>query len=201
MSFIIGLLISFFSSFNPGILSLTTLKIGILKGKTSGYLFSIGVSLVIAFQAYISLEFASFINENPFIERNIQIIGGVIFFILSIYFFSLGKGKKEEQSTSETDNKNPFWQGVTIALLNVFSIAFYAGTGLGLNYGGWLEFNTFDMISFSIGSALGSLAFLMLIVLAAKTIDAKVALISNNINYILGVVTGFVAIFTLYNIY
>ena len=201
MSFIIGLLISFFSSFNPGILSLTTLKTGILKGKKSGYLFSLGVSLVIAFQAYISLEFASFINENPFIERNIQIIGGIIFFMLSIYFFSLGKGKKEEKSTSQTSSKNPFWQGIILALLNVFSIAFYAGTALGLNYGGWLQFNTFDMIAFSLGSALGSLAFLMLIVQAAKTIDTKVALISNNINYILGMVTGFVAIFTLYNLY
>lgn len=200
MSFIIGMLISFFSSLNPGILTLTTLKNSIQRGKKSGYLFASGIGSVIGFQAYISLEFASFINENPFVERNIQIIGCIIFLILSFYFFSLGKGKEKNESNLETTSKNPFWQGVFLAVLNVFSIAFYAGTGLGLNYGGWLEFNTFDIISFSIGSALGSLAFLLLIVKIAKFIDSKISLISNNINYILGVVTGFIAIFTLSNL-
>ena len=198
MSFIIGLLISFFGSINPGILTLTTLKISIQQGKKAGYWFALGIGAVIAIQAFISLEFASFIKENPFVERNIQIIGCAIFFLLSFYFFSLGKTKKKDQPAIETKNQNPFLQGAILALLNVFSIVFYAGTGLALNYGELLELNFIEILQFSIGSAVGSLAFLILIVKAAKVIDSKMALLSNNINYILGIVTGFVAVLTLY---
>lgn len=200
MSFIIGALISFLGSINPSILTLTTLKIGIQSEKKAGYNFAFGVAVVIAIQAFFSLKFASFITKNPFIERNIQIIGCAIFFILSIYFLSLGKGKTNDSSIQKP-TKNPFWEGVILAFLNVFSIAFYAGTGLALNYGGWLEFTTSDMLQFSIGSALGSFAFLFLIVKAAKSIDAKISLLSNNINYILGGVTLFVAVLTLISLY
>ncbi len=196
MSFFIGVLISFIGSINPGILTLTTLKIGIQKGKNAGSLFSLGISLIIALQAYISLEFASLIKENPFVERNIQIIGCVIFFILSFYFFSLGNGKKQKELDPKKSTKSPFWQGVILSLLNVFSVIFYAGIGLTLNYGDFLHFNTIDMVSFSMGSGIGSLAFLLIIVRTAKFIDSKIALLSNNINYILGIVTGLVALFT-----
>lgn len=198
MSFLIGALISFFGSFNPSILTLTTLKISIQQGKKAGYWFALGIGVVIAIQAYISLEFASFIKENPFVERNIQIIGCAIFFLLSFYFFSLGKTKKKQKPAIETKTQHPFTQGVILALLNVFSIVFYAGTGLALNYAEWLEFNFFEILQFSIGSAVGSFAFLILVVKAATFIDSKMALLSNNINYILGIVTGFVALLTLY---
>lgn len=169
------------------------------QGKKAGYLFSIGVCVVIAIQAFISLEFASIIKDSPFVEKYIQIVGCIIFFILSIYFFSLGKGKKPEESSKSFNN--PLLGGAVLAFLNIFSYTFYAGVGLALNYAGWLNFSPFEMTSFSFGSALGSFGFLFIIANSAEWIASKITLLTNNINYILGGITGFVAILTLISLF
>src|SRR5210317_1258756 len=199
MSFILGALISFLGSINPSILTLTTLKVSLEQGRKAAYLFSTGICIVIAFQAFFSLEFASLIKNNPFIEKYIQIAGCIIFSILSIYFFSLGRGKTPQESSKTF--KNTLWGGALLACLNIFSFPFYAGTGLALNYAGWLQFTPFEMNSFAFGSAVGSFGFLFLIANYSEWIATKISLLTNNINYILGGLTGFVAVITLISLY
>lgn len=199
MSFILGALISFLGSINPSILTLTTLKVSLEQGRKAAYLFSTGICIVIAFQAFVSLEFASLIKNNPLIEKYIQIAGCAIFFVLSIYFFSLGRGKSQKESSKTF--KNPLWGGAVLAFLNIFSFPFYAGAGLALNYVDWLHFTAFEMTSFAFGSAVGSFGLLFIIANASSWIASKISLLTNHINYILGGVTGFVAVITLISLY
>ena len=199
MSFFLGALISFIGSVNPSILTLTTLKVSIEQGKKSGYLFAAGICLIITFQAFISLEFASFIKNNPLVEKYIQIGGSVIFLILSVYFFSLGRQNSVKESSRTF--KNPLVGGAVLAFLNVFSLPFYAGTGLALNYADLFEFTSFQINSFSFGSAVGSFGFLFIVAHFSQWIASKISLLANNINYILGGLTGIVALISLISLY
>ncbi|HLT51084.1 MAG TPA: hypothetical protein VKZ93_03960, partial [Arenibacter sp.] len=67
------ILILFFATFSaafmatvpPGLLNMNAAKISVEKGKTNGITFSIGVSVMILIQAYISVMISKYLFNNP----------------------------------------------------------------------------------------------------------------------------------------
>lgn len=197
LQFLLGFTASFLGTTPPGMLNLTSLKISLEKGKRKSYHFAFGVAIVIFIQTYVSLIFASYLRQHSFIETYIQIIGFVIFSLLSTYFFySSIKEKKKLKNTSKKIN-NTFILGLGLSSLNLLAIPFYCSVGSTLNMYGWLAFNQISMLFFVFGSALGAFTLLSIYNNSANIIQKKVGLLSKNFNVILGCITGLISLITL----
>ena len=89
------ILILFFATFSaafmatvpPGLLNMNAAKISVEKGKTNGITFSIGVSVMILFQAYISVMISKYLFNNPGVIDVLLKIALIVFAFFAIYFF------------------------------------------------------------------------------------------------------------------
>lgn len=195
LHFLLGLTISFVGTIPPSMLNMTAAKISIEQTKREGLKFALGVSMVVFAQAYTAILAAKYIHNNADFEWYITVFGIFIFALLSIYFFI--QAKKEKKSNYSFKVKNSFRTGVFLAALNMFAIPFYFGVGSALNTSGWINFEKSSIIIFVLGSAIGTYALLYIYAQLAVKIREKASTLTKNLNYILSILTGVVAIISL----
>ena len=65
--FLLGFVFSFLGYTLPGVLNMTALKISLNKGKKEFIQFSLGASLIVLIQAYISISINKYISNNSII--------------------------------------------------------------------------------------------------------------------------------------
>lgn len=108
----------------PGLLNMNAAKISVERGKKYGIYFSIACSLVIFAEALGAAVFSKFLFEHPETINHILIGALLIFLVLFFYFW-----KKSNRDLTELvpSSSNSFLKGVSLALLNVLTIPFYAG--------------------------------------------------------------------------
>lgn len=194
--FLLGLVTSYVGSISPSMLNITATKISIEQGKKIAIQFAIGVSVIVLFQAFFALLFLQIIYENPIILEAIETAAIVVFSILSLVFFR--KARQEQQEVSTTKSKrNGFITGMGLSTINMFSIPFYCGIGAAFNIYGWLELDPVNVLSFTLGAALGTYLILYSYILFAEKIKSNIAQFSKYFNYILSAITGFVAVISL----
>jgi len=196
LHFIFGFITSFLGSLTPSMLNMTAAKISLNKGKNSAIRFAVGVSFVVFIQAYIAILFTKFLMENPMFVQSLQKIALVIFMVLSFYFYRQYKKEKVKTQQPKQGSKNTFIVGVLLASLNMFSIPFYCGVTTALEMAGWLQFSQLYIITFVIGSAIGTFALLYMYLNYAKKIQMKSKGLSKNLNLILSILTGILAVIT-----
>lgn len=93
--------------------------------------------------------------------------------------------------------KNSFIVGITLSALNMFAIPFFCGVIVFLDVFNLFSFDIYPIIFFTIGSFIGSFYILFLYGKFAKIIQKKTGKLTKDINLILAILTGFVAVFTL----
>ncbi len=196
LHFIFGFITSFLGSLTPSMLNMTAAKISLNKGKNSAIKFAIGVSIIVFIQAYVATLFTGFLRENPMFVESLQKIALVIFMALSFYFYKQYKKDKIKTKQPKKDSKNTFVVGVLLASLNMFSIPFYCGITTALDMAGWLQFSQLYIITFVIGSAIGTFALLYMYLNYAEKIQSKSKGLSKNLNLILSILTGTLAVIT-----
>jgi threonine/homoserine/homoserine lactone efflux protein len=197
LHFLFGFVVSFIGSITPSMLNMTALKISLEKNKKETNYYSLGVSLVVFVQAYIAILLTKYISENPHFLERLEKAGIVIFFLLSIYFFKQSKSKNQEVKASKERKGNSFLSGVLLSLLNMFAIPFFCGTIATLEMLDLMNFETFPIVFFSIGSTIGTFCILFLYGKYAKKIQKKTGKLTKDISLILSVITGLVAVFML----
>ncbi len=200
LHFILGFITSFLGTLTPSMLNMTTAKISLNKSKIEALKFAIGVSIVVLAQVYIAILFTKFLRGNPAFVQSLQKLAIVIFAILSFYFYQLSKKDKEPTVSVKEKAGNSFLIGLLLSALNMFSIPFYCGITTALDVAGWLKFSQQNIWSFIIGSALGTFALLAMYANYAHIIQLKSKGLAKNLNLILSVLTGGLAIVTLINI-
>jgi len=198
--FAIGFATSFLGTIPPSMLNMTTAKITLERTKKEGIKFALGVSFVVLIQAYIAVLFAKYINNNENFSYYLKIVGLLIFALLSIYFFRQATKERKQKEKTKYQIKNSFAIGIILSSLNMFAIPFYCGISSALNMFGWLQFNQINIISFVIGSALGTYSLLYVYASSAIKISSKASLLTKNLNYILSFITATIAIITLIDI-
>ncbi len=198
--FAIGFITSFLGTAPPSMLNMTTTKITLEKTKKEGLRFAIGVSIIVLIQAYIAILFARYIHNNENFEWYIKVAGISIFVLLSIYFFRQASRERKQKEKPKYQIKNSFIVGLILSSLNMFAIPFYCGVSSVLNMLGWLEFNQTNILLFVIGSSLGTYSVLHLYANAAVKIQSRASLLTKNLNYILSILTGIVALLTFINL-
>tara|TARA_R110002033_G_scaffold75785_1_gene127465 strand:- start:483 stop:1046 length:564 start_codon:yes stop_codon:yes gene_type:complete len=182
-------------------LNMTALKISLEKSEKEAAYYSLGVSLIIVIQSYLAIILTKYVAEHPNFLESLEKAGVFIFIILSFYFYKQSKKGKIEVKDSDTKKGNSFFTGITLSLLNMFAIPFFCGTATTLDIFNLFSFDEIPVTFFIIGSVLGTFYILFLYGKYAKKIQKKVGKLIKDINLILSVLTGLVAVFSLLKIF
>lgn len=178
-------------------LNMTALKISLEIDEKAANTYALGVSLIVIPQVYIAVILTKYITENPTILDTLEKAGIVIFFLLSFYFYRESKKSKTQVEGLKSKKNNPFLAGITLSLLNMFAIPFFCGIAVLLDSFKVFGFDVFSIISFTLGSVIGTFYILVLYGKFAKTIQKRTGKLTKDINLVLSILTAFVALFSL----
>ena len=180
---------------------MTAAKISLQEGKSSALSFAFGAASIILFQTLVAVLFARFISNHLEIVSTLQEIAIFIFTGLSIYFFWVAKKPKKIKTDIKVKGKsNRFFLGMLLSSLNLLPIPFYVFTSISLASSGYFSFNKIPIATFVTGVVSGSFFIFYLYIVAFKRIEKKTEFLFHNFNNIIGSVTAFIAIITLYKL-
>jgi threonine/homoserine/homoserine lactone efflux protein len=198
---VLGFFIAFLAVIPPGLINMTAAKISLQEGKNEAISFALGASVIIFFQTFIAVLFARFINNHQEIVSTLQEIGIFIFSSLSIYFFWIAKKPKKIKTDSRVKGKsNRFFLGMLLSTLNLLPIPFYVFASMTLAASGYFSFDKIPVAEFVIGVMIGSFTVFYIYIVAFKKIENKTEFLIPNINTIIGSVTTFMAVLTLFKL-
>lgn len=185
----------------PGLINMTATKVNMKEGKRAALWFVFGAVFVIFFQVYLAILFAQFIDARPNVIKTLREVGCVIFSLLTIYFLWIAKAPKIKEKPQKSLRKSTrFLLGMLLSALNFFPIPYYVVVSIFLASYNWFSFDTLSIFVFVSGVVLGSfLVFYSYIAFFTK-IETKTTFMLQNMNVIIGSITGLVALFTLFNI-
>ena len=203
LAILLGLFISIVGIIIPGMLNMTIAKISIKESQQQALRFAFGAVVIVFFQAFLGTYFAKFLDANPFFSEGLKKIGTFIFIVLTIAFTFMGfkaKNNKNIKVTLET-KKNRFLYGVVMSSLNMFASPWYAFTSLMMASKDWFVYDLLSIVLFSLSAASGTYFVFYLYALYFKKIEHKLSFIVQNINFLIALLTGLVAISSLYKMY
>jgi threonine/homoserine/homoserine lactone efflux protein len=185
----------------PGLINMTAAKVDIKEGKRAALWFVIGAVIVIFFQVYLALLFAQFIGSRPQVVVLFREVGCGVFALLTIYFLGIAKtpqkkkGKIKKQRTSTR-----FFLGMLLSALNFFPVPYYVVVSLSLASYGWFTFAPLSVMVFVAGTILGSFLVFYGYISFFNKIESKTDFFMQNMNKIIGSITGIIALITLFNV-
>lgn len=199
--FFFGFLATFIATLPPGLINITAAKISLKEGHIRGVMFSLGACFIIIIQALIATIFARYLSNHPDVVDILRTAALVVFALLSLYFLFIAKGtekkKKEVDSRSKTKR---FFHGMFLSAINFFPIPFQAYVAITIASFGILKFDNLGIGAFVIGSSLGSFGAMYLYMHFFERIKDRKIASQKSMNYLIGVITGVVAVITLVNI-
>jgi threonine/homoserine/homoserine lactone efflux protein len=199
--FFLGLIIAFVGVIPPGLLNMTAAKISLKEGSNRGILFSIGVCVIVCLQTYLAAIFAKYLSNHPEVIEILQRVAFVIFVLITIYFLLLARKQPKPNVEANIRSKHSrFFQGILLSALNVFPIPYQAYMTLTIASFGWLTFETYSIIAYVAGAATGTFVMLYIYIFFFDKIKNEKLTSQKNMNYVIGSITGIIAIFTLINI-
>ena len=120
---------------------------------------------------------------------------------LTFYFFWKSNHVKPKNNTPVLKSKKSrFFLGILLSALNFFPIPFYIFISVTLASYNYFSFEKLFIYAFVFGIGLGSFLAFYCYVAFFKKLETKTAFILNNINYIIGSITGICSIITIINI-
>lgn len=198
---VLGFCIAFLAVILPGLINMTAAKISTQEGKNEALSFAAGAAVIIFFQTFIAVLFARFISLHEEIVSTLQEIGIFVFSLLSIYFFWIAEKPKKIKTDSKVKGKsNRFFLGMLLSTLNLLPIPFYVFASMSLSASGYFSFDKIPVSSFVIGVVTGSFTVFYIYIVAFKKIEKKTEFLMRNINTIIGSVTTFMAVVTLFKL-
>ncbi len=200
--FFLGLLIALVGVIPPGLLNMTAAKISVKEGYSRGVTFSVGVCIVVAIQCYIAVLFARYLSNHQDIVDVLQRVAMVIFFLIAIYYLFIAKAKLESQEEMSVKSKRSrFFMGMFLSSINVFPIPYQAYMSITLASFGLMAFDQTSIISYVAGATTGTFVMLYIYIFFFDKIKSNSWTSHKNMNYIIGGITGIIAIITLINIF
>lgn len=201
LTFILGFFTAFFATLPPGLLNITAAKISLKEGHSRGIMFSIGACLIVLVQTFIAAVFARYLSNHPDVIDVLQRVAFVIFVLITIYFLLIAKNTTKSDTDLEIKSKKSrFFQGIFMSSINVFPIPFQAYMTITLAAFGWLDFDKTSIIAYVSGAAMGAFAMLYIYMFFFEKIKGKAFTSQRNMNFLIGSITGIIAIITLINI-
>ncbi|WP_439131534.1 LysE family transporter [Polaribacter sp.] len=199
--FFLGFAIASLGSITPSFLNLTVVKFSLRNGKKPAFFLIGGYATVLFFQANIGAYLSSILMENSEYITLIQQIGTGILFLLSINFFRLYFSTNESNKDQEIPKSKAYFYGIMMSSLNMMAIPFYF-TFISILIGvAYFEYSYINALYFSIGSTIGSFTLYAIYAIVANKIQDKLSYIASKMDFILGCLTGVVAIGNLIHLF
>jgi len=204
-AFAFAVLFSFVGVLPPGIVNMTVANYSVKKSLNKARQFINGAILVVFIQSVLGFYFATFLENHPQVMQNLKLLGSLVFILLTLFF--LGKGiqkvihaKDPIKKKATKSKQKPFFHGIFISGLNIFPIPYYAFVSLYLS--AFIEdfFTNLVGFAFALGTTLGTFIVFMGYAFLFRKIKHKVAFFIKNINFIIAIITGLIAVFTIYNL-
>jgi len=199
--FIFGFLAALLGVLPPGIVNMTAAKVSLLDGRKRAMMFVLGALIIVFFQTYLSVIFAQYIDKHSEVIVLLREIGFVIFVVLTIYFLKFAKTPSLKESNSKMKSKRSrFLMGMIISTINFFPIPYYALITITLASYNIFSYEPLQNLSLIIGIVVGSFAVFYFYVVFFNKMKSKADYFAKNMNRIIGIITGIVALLTLFNI-
>lgn len=199
--FFLGLIVALIGVIPPGLLNMTAARISLKEGAGRGIMFSTGVSIVVFVQTYIASIFARYLTNRPDIVAILQRVAFVIFVLITIYFLVLASKQKEPKIETEIRSKHGrLMHGMLLSALNVFPIPYQAYMTITLASFGWMNFERTSIVTYVTGASMGTFVALYFYIFFFDKIKDKKFTSQKSMNYIIGSITGIVALVTFINI-
>lgn len=199
--FFVGMVIALVGVIPPGLLNMTAAKISLKEGHVRGIMFSIGVCVVVFLQTYIAAMFARYLSNHPDVVEILQRVAFVIFVLITVYYLLIAKATSKTEVEPESRSKHSrFFHGMFLSAINVFPIPYQAYMTTTLASFGYLEFNNTMIVTYVSGAVTGTFVMLYMYIFFFDKIKNKNLTSQKNMNYIIGTITGVIAIVTLVNI-
>lgn len=199
--FFLGLIVALVGVIPPGLLNMTAAKISLKEGHVRGIVFSIGVCVIVFLQTYVAAIFARYLSNHPDVVSILQRVAFVIFVLITIYFLLIAKNKNKPDVEDTIRSKHSrFFHGMFLSSLNVFPIPYQAYMTITLASFGWLELDKISIISYVCGATMGTFVMLYVYIFFFDKIKSKTFTSQKNMNYIIGTITGIIAVVTFINI-
>jgi len=200
--FISGFIASVIGVLPPGLINLTAAKVSLTDGKKRAMMFVFGALFVIFYQTYISVIFAQYINSHQDIIVLLRKIELVIFIGISIYylFFVKNPNLHPDEEFHLKSKRNRFFMGMLISAINFFPIPYYVLVSISLANYDLFIFDTLSIYSLVFGVVAGSFSVFYLYILFFNKMKTKADYFVNNMNKIIGIITGLIAFITLFNV-
>ena len=199
--FLITYFAALFGVIPPGLINMSVAKISVKRGKKNGIYFAIGASFVVLLQAIIALFLARYIFDNPFVKNVLLRAGLVIFCLLAIYFFIMGKGRKKEVEINPVTGVQSIFRGAMLAVLNVFPIPYFVALGAALNINGKVNYHLLNNAVFVVAASIGTFSTLYLYALFFARIQDRETYFSKYSNYFMAGLMLILVIITLIRIF
>jgi threonine/homoserine/homoserine lactone efflux protein len=185
----------------PGMLNMSAAKISIKEGHLRGFVFSIGVCVIVGIQTYLALIFAKYLNQHPNVVDVLKRVALVLFILISIYFFLLAKRDTSFQKVDASKSKKSrFFQGMFMSALNVFPIPYQAYVVTTLLSYQLLSLDNLSVGTYVAGATSGTFIALYIYILFFDKIKNSKITSPKRMNYSIGIITAIVSITTLVNI-
>lgn len=199
--FFLGFISAFVGISPPGLINMTAVKVNLKEGKRTALWFVFGAVIIIFFQTFLALLFARVIDKSPSLILLLREIGCIIFALLTVYFLFVAKKPKIKGSNiKKYSNSSRFFLGMLLSALNFFPIPYYVF--LGITFASYQLF-TFDFLSiliFVLGVVSGAFVVFYGYVVFFTKIESKADFFIQNMNKIIGTITGLIAVVTFLNI-
>jgi threonine/homoserine/homoserine lactone efflux protein len=199
--FFLGLFVALIGVIPPGLLNMTAARISLKEGPGRGITFSSGVCLVVFVQTYIAAIFARYLSNRPDIVEILQRVAFVIFVLITIYFLVIARNQKETKIEADVRSKQSrFFHGIILSALNVFPIPYQAYMTITLASVGWMNFERLSIITYVTGASMGTFVMLYVYIFFFDKIKDRKFTSQKSMNYIIGFITGIVALMTFISI-
>ena len=199
--FFLGFISAFVGISPPGLINMTAVKVNLKEGKRTALWFVFGAVIIIFFQTFLALLFARAIDKSPPLILLLREIGCVIFALLTIYFlFVAKKPKLKGGNIKKYSNSSRFFLGMLLSALNFFPIPYYVLLGITFASYQLFAFDFLSILIFVLGVVSGAFVVFYGYVVFFTKIESKADFFIQNMNKIIGTITGLIAVVTFLNI-
>ncbi|MBY0487346.1 MAG: LysE family translocator [Flavobacteriaceae bacterium] len=200
LPFFFGFLSAVVGVIPPGLINMTAAKVSLVDGKKRALIFVLGALLVIYFQTYISVIFAQYIDKHQEVLILLREIGLFIFIALTIYFLKFAKKPELKENLTVKSKRSRFFMGMVISAINFFPIPYYVLISVAMASYNVFAFEPLPIYCLVTGVVAGSFAVFYFYVVFFNKMKTKADYLINNMNKMIGTITGVVALLTLFNI-
>jgi len=198
--FLLGFIVSVMSVLPPGLLNMSASKISIDEGRSRGIIFSLGALVIILIQTYIATFFARYLSKNPDVISTLRFMALAVFVFITIYFLFLAKPKEKTKKAKRKGKKSSFFYGMFLSTINILPIPYHAYMSITLSSYGWVDYSKESITSYIVGVGVGSFLTLYAYLLFFYKFKDTTFIPQRKMNYLIGGVTGVIAIVTFINI-